>query len=47
MNHFIERPASKIVMRKPVHGVGINDSNYVVMYVDNDGIKKRCPFYLT
>lgn len=43
---FIEVPATKISlsMRKPVYGVGINDSNYIVSTVI-DGKHKKCPFY--
>lgn len=31
--------------RRPVYGVGINDSNYTTSWVDGDGDRVRCPFY--
>lgn len=46
MPEFIEMPATKrsISMRKPVHGVGINDANYVVQPLV-DGKQVMCPYY--
>lgn len=46
MNTFIEIPARKnsLVQRKPIYGVGINDSPYIVTPVI-DGKKLWCPYY--
>lgn len=43
---FIKIPASKLSLskRKPVWGIGINDSNYLVKPVVN-GVKAICPTY--
>jgi len=32
--------------RTPLFGVGINDSDYLVSYVDKNGKNKMCPYYL-
>lgn len=47
MSKFIERPATKLSLakRNSVHGIGINDANYIVN-PRVDGKVVRCPFYL-
>jgi len=49
MTDFIERPASRksLAMRKPICGVGINDSWYVTSDVGTNGNVIRCPIYKT
>lgn len=44
---FIEKPASKasLALRGKVHGVGTNDANYMINYVDEHGKQHMCPFY--
>lgn len=46
MKEFIEIPATNISLmaRKPIHGVGINDSNYNVTGIVS-GKKISCPYY--
>mgnify|MGYP000084759173 FL=1 len=42
---FIEKPPSRIHKEKRlVHGIGINDANYVVDYQEN-GMRVCCPYY--
>lgn len=43
---FIEKPADSLslAMRKPLHGVGINDAEYVVTTM-RGGVKVVCPYY--
>jgi len=35
----------KCVRRKPLFGVGINDSDYITNYTDKYGNSKTCPYY--
>ena len=44
---FVEQPATKMSLakRKLIHGVGINDANYQVMFKDTDGKRHTCPYY--
>ena len=46
MNTFIEKPATKqsLAQRKPVYGIGINDSLYIVQPKIN-GRQVACPYY--
>lgn len=46
---FIEKPATtrSIALRKPIHGVGINDSSYLVHLMNNNRVVNRCPYYKT
>jgi len=46
-NQFKEIPASRssIMRRKLVHGIGVNDSNYLTIR-DLDGVRFRCPYYI-
>lgn len=46
MNKFVEKPASKtsLLLRKPIYGVGINDSKYIVNH-SVCGKMYRCEFY--
>lgn len=48
MNEFVEIPANKrsLFMRKPVHGIGINDAKYLIEYF-RDSVRYRCPYYAT
>lgn len=39
----LEQPGNKT--RKLIHGVGINDANYVVGYQDSSGKAWSCPYY--
>ena len=41
---FIERPTNRST-RGLVLGVGINDTHYVLEYVDAQGVRQRCPYY--
>ena len=45
---FIEKPVSSkaINHRKLVFGVGINDSEYLVSYINSSGKKIHCPYYV-
>tara|TARA_R110000824_G_scaffold45400_2_gene131317 strand:- start:219 stop:890 length:672 start_codon:yes stop_codon:yes gene_type:complete len=47
MNLFTEIPASKrsLAQRKLIHGVGINDANYIIQPLI-DGKQTRCHFYV-
>jgi len=49
MNTFIEIPANKssIRQRKPIYGVGINDSPYLSEYINSDGKREVCKVYTT
>ena len=47
MNEFIEKPINKRSRSNKyiVHGIGINDAEYIVHYRDKDGNIVQCPFY--
>ena len=44
---FIKQPATKksLAFRKPILGVGTNDSWYMIEYINMDGKRITCPYY--
>lgn len=45
---FIESPASKLSLsnRSLIHGIGINDADYITFYRGIDGKPHKCPYYV-
>ncbi len=48
MNNFVEIPANttSLNLRKPIYGVGINDSKYFTQVTSPSGSTSVCPYYL-
>ena len=47
MGNFVEVKASKmsLMKRKLVHGIGVNDADYITSMFDSNGKELKCPYY--